>query len=32
MTDLVQVCDIGHVRVIGMNRPGKKNAASLELA
>ncbi len=32
MTDLVQVCDRGHVRVIRMNRPGKKNAASLELA
>ena len=32
MTDLVQVCDRGHVRVIRMNRRGKKNAASLELA
>ena len=32
MTDLVQIYDRDHVRVIRMNRPGKKNAASLELA
>ena len=32
MTDMVQVHDRGHVRVIKMNRPAKKNAASLELA
>ena len=32
MSDLVQVRDSGDVRVIRMNRPGKKNAASLELA
>ena len=32
MTDLVEVHDRGHVRKIIMNRPEKKNAASLELA
>lgn len=32
MSDVVQVEDEGHVRVIRMNRPEKKNAASLELA
>ena len=31
-TDLVRVHNRGHVRKITMNRPGKKNAASLELA
>jgi 2-(1,2-epoxy-1,2-dihydrophenyl)acetyl-CoA isomerase len=32
MSDVVQVEDQGHIRVIRMNRPEKKNAASLELA
>ena len=32
MSDVVQVENHGHVRVIRMNRPEKKNAASLELA
>ena len=32
MSEVVQVRDEGHVRVIQMNRPEKKNAASLELA
>ncbi len=32
MTDLVKVYNRGHVRIIVMNRPEKKNAASLELA
>ena len=32
MSDVVQVQNDGHVRVIRMNRPEKKNAASLELA
>jgi len=32
MSDVVQVEDQGHVRLIRMNRPEKKNAASLELA
>lgn len=32
MSDVVQVRDEGHARVIQMNRPEKKNAASLELA
>ena len=32
MTDLIKVYNRGHVRKIVMNRPEKKNAASLELA
>ncbi|MBT5773757.1 MAG: hypothetical protein HOH95_05195 [Dehalococcoidia bacterium] len=32
MSDVVQVRDEGHIRVIRMNRPEKKNAASKELA
>ncbi|MDA0353013.1 MAG: enoyl-CoA hydratase-related protein [Chloroflexi bacterium] len=32
MSDVVQVHDEGHVRLIRMNRPEKKNAVSLELA
>ena len=32
MSDVVQVQDEGHVRLIRMNRPEKKNAVSLELA
>ena len=32
MNDVVQVRDEGHVRVIRMNRPEKKNAASVDLA
>lgn len=32
MSDVVQVQDEGHIRLIRMNRPEKKNAVSLELA
>lgn len=32
MSDVVQVHDEGHIRMIRMNRPEKKNAVSLELA
>ena len=32
MTELVRITDRGHVRVVQMNRPDKKNAVSLELA
>jgi len=32
MTELVKIADVGHVRTITLNRPGKKNALSTELA
>ena len=32
MSKIVNELDRGHVRIIQMNRPEKKNAASLELA
>src|SRR4051812_7061155 len=32
MTDLVKIADAGHVRTITLNRPGKKNALSNQLA